>query len=156
MKEKYTKNKKRVKSFLSIATTLIVIAAFSFFSGKKYLLFAIISLILGILFFVLFILCNKYNNKLIETMKRNCPICNKEVIIESDIKYYVNGCVVSLDDLNNENFKNMNKEKLVFNFYKCVECNYCLTEIFTYTVKDNCEKLNNRKYNVDFNYHGDY
>lgn len=156
MKDKYIKNKKRLKSFLSIATTLIIISIFSFFSGSKYLIFAICTLIVGIIFLVLFILCNNLNNKLIKSMKDLCPICNKKVTESSEIKYYINGCMIQEKELNNENYNNMKKEKIVFNFYKCVECNYCLTEILTYSIKNKKELLQSTKFNVDFDYRGDY
>ncbi|MDY2902610.1 MAG: hypothetical protein SOU07_04125, partial [Bacilli bacterium] len=72
MKEKYKKNKKLIKSFLSIGTTLILIAFFSFFSGKKYYILGAASLIFGLLFVAFTYLLNNSINKMIEIMKVQC------------------------------------------------------------------------------------
>lgn len=155
MKEKYIKNKKLIKSFLSIGTTLIVIAFFSFFAGKKYYLLGAVSLIIGLLFIAFTYLLNNSNKKMIKVMMVQCPICNKKVNCESKINYYINGKLIEEDDYNNCSF-NYQKEQIVFEFYKCLECAYCLTVIKTYIVKNDKKALKSTKYNVDFNYSGDY
>ena len=155
MKEKYKKNKKLIKSFLSIGTTLILIAFFSFFSGKKYYILGAASLIFGLLFVAFTYLLNNSINKMIEIMKVQWPICNKMTTFESKINYYINGKLIEEDDFNNCSL-NCQKEQIIFEFYKCLECTYCLTVIKTYIVKNDKKSLKSTKYNVDFNYTGAY
>lgn len=155
MKEKYIKIRKLIKSFLSIGTTLILIAFFSFFAGKKYYVLGVVSLILGLLFVVFTYLLNKSINKMIEIMKVQCPICNKMTKFESKINYYINGKLIGEDDFNNCHL-NCQKEQIIFEFYKCLDCTYCLTVIKTFIIKNNKKALKSTKYNVDFNYTDTY
>lgn len=156
MKEKYTSNKKRIKSFLSIGTTLLLIAFFSFVAGKKYLILGLVSLVLGLLFIALTYFCVNLNKKLIKEMMHKCPLCNNDLIIETKVNYYINGKLVEEDDYNNSVILNLQMEKIIFDFYKCPDCLFCLTSISTYIEKDKKSVLKSVKYNVDFNYTGLY
>ncbi len=154
MKNKYIKNKKINRSCLSIGTTLLVLSIFAFLSGSIYINMAIICLILGFIFLVITCIALNQNKKLIEQMKLKCPICNKDIVYSKQIKYFVDGKAVIIEDFNvNENNK---KQKYVFEFYKCVDCEFCLTIISIYCYKKDKETLKSQKNNVDFNYKGDY
>ncbi len=154
MKNKYLKNKKMIRSCLSIGTTLLVISLFAFLSGSIYINMAVICLILGIISLVITYLSYNSNKIIITSMKKNCPICDKEVIYSKQNKYFIEGVAINENDFVIDD--NHQKQKYIFEFYKCIECEYCLTIISIYSYKNKKEALKSQKINVDFNYKGDY
>lgn len=154
MKNKYIKNKKMSRSCLSIGSTLLVLSFFAFLSGSIYINMAIVCLFLGLIFLAVFYISSNQNKKLIEQMKQKCPICQKDVEYTNQIKYFVDGKAVNIDDF--EMNENLDKQKYFFEFYKCIDCEYCLIIISIYCYKNNKEIFKSKKNNVDFNYKGDY
>lgn len=156
MKNKYLKNKKMIRSCLSIGTTLLVISLFAFLSGSIYINMAIICLALGIVSLIITYLSYNSNKNIITSMKNNCPICNKEVTYSKQNKYFIDGVAVIENDFLINNNSDYQKQKYIFEFYKCIECEYCLTIISIYCYKNQKESLKSQKINVDFNYKGNY
>lgn len=153
MKEKYLKYKKLSRSLLGLGTTLSLLGIFGLFSGFDALIFSIIVLILGIVNLIIYLLLKKKTQNIVSYCYKKCIICDKDIVNEIKIKYFINDKEITEEDFNN--YGN-NKTKMVINYYKCYDCKLCLTVIKTYLINNNKEKELNDKINLDFEYEGDY
>lgn len=153
MKEKYLKLKKKISSTLGLGTTISLIGLFSFFS--KYYLVGSVFFLIGIL---ILIFCYNFKKQsvFIEKYSMNkCPICDIPTINSSETRYYIGSILVSKEDFANSN-NSIDKIIREINYYKCVECNFCLTIINSYFVRGTIKKQMNNKVSMDFNYENNY
>lgn len=151
MQEKYKKFKKQIKMNLGLGTTIGLIGIFSIFSDM--VLFGILFTLVGALILGIAFLLKKETLSLEEACKEKCYCCNKDVNHSIENRYYVNDHLVkksNYDEATN------NKKRMEIHYYKCEDCNFCLTVIHTYLIVNNKEKQLNDKVSMDFDYSGNY
>jgi len=151
MKDKYKKLKKQIKTNLGLGTTLSLIGIFAIFS--EMILFGVLLLIVGCLILGLTYILKKETIKLEEECKKTCFCCNKEVNHSIENRYFVNDNLVKKTIYDETS---SNKKRMEIHYYKCEDCNFCLTVIHTYLHMNNKEKQLNDKISMDFDYTGDY
>ena len=151
MKDKYKKLKKQIKMNLGLGTTIGLIGVYAIFS--KMILFGILFAFVGALILGIAFLLKKETINLEEVCKEKCYCCNKDVKHSIENRYYVNDNLVK-KSVYDETLSN--KKRMEIHYYKCEDCNFCLTVIHTYLYYNNKEKQINDKVSMDFDYTGDY
>ncbi len=151
MKEKYIKYKKQIRSFLSLGTTFSALGLFGFIG--KSIIGAIVLSILGIITLLFTFYLKKKTIEIEKHCKNKCLICNNNISYSSIEKHYISNNLVSKEDFDKTN---NNKTKMLIEYYKCIDCHFCLTIITSTIINNNKEKIINPKINMDFDYNGDY
>ncbi len=151
MKIKYLRNKKYLKSFLALGTTLSLLGFFCLIS--KIYFQGILICVLGIVFLLISNKCKGNLVKIENQMKTKCINCNENIIHETKFKYFVANALSNEEVFNN---KINDKYKLEINYYKCLKCNICMTIIKKIMYDNNKEKILNDKISIDFNYNNEY
>ena len=150
-KEKYIKNKKLIRSFLGLGTTIAIIGIYSLIS--KFILPGLIALIIGLFVLFLAFRSKKITLEIEKYCLNKCPICDDEIVKTEEVRYYVGDNLVDEETFNSQ--KN-NKIKRNIYYYKCEKSNFCMTVIKSNLYTINKEKPLNDKVQLDFDYNGDY
>lgn len=151
MIEKYKKYKKLIRSFLCIGTMSGVLGVFCIFTESIFI--SLLLIILGVCVLIITYNLKKKTIKIENNFKTSCINCNKSTSFSSETKYYVLNKLVSEEEFNQ---CDKEKTKMIFNYYKCIECHICMTIINSYLIINNNEKKLNDKINIDFSYEGNY
>lgn len=150
-KDKYIKNKKFIKSFLGLGTTIGIIGIYSVIS--KIILPGLITLLIGLLFLYFAFKSKKKTLEIEKYCLNRCPICDEEINKTEEIRYYIGDNLVDEETFN---LQKNNKLKRNIYYYKCEKCDFCMTIIKSYLYINNKEKPLNDKIQLDFDYKGDY
>ena len=151
MREKYIKNKKMIKSYLGLGTTVCALGLFWLLSNNY--IFGIVFLFLGIIFLLLSMKAKKVTVEIENKMLEKCINCNDDVIHEIKYKYFVSSALSTEEEFNK---KTNDKMKYEIHYYKCLKCKICMTIVKQYLYTDNKEKPLNDKISIDFNYNNEY
>ena len=112
----------------------------------KDITFIIILSSVFIICLIIYIITKIKLNKFLEKYKEICPICEKSLIKEEEIRYYINGIIT--DKFNFDTSIEADKRLEQIYIYKCENDNYEYYEIETYLVKGATKKLLNKKRGV--------
>lgn len=150
-KKNYLFHKKITRTFLCLGTTIGVLGLFTIISQS--FIIGIILLLIGILFLFISYLSKKKTVTIENYCKKSCLICNNDITVETEIKYFVGNSLVD-----EETFNKVTTEKTLreVSYYKCIECKLCMTIIKSYLIINNNQKELNDKISIDFDYTGDY
>ena len=150
-KKNYLFHKKITRTFLGLGTTVGVLGLFTIVGQS--IIIGLILLLIGITFLFISYFSKKKTINIENYCKEKCLICNKNVTIETEIKYFVGNSLVDA-----ETFNKVVTEKILreVSYFKCVECKLCMTVIKSYFIINNNKKELNDKISIDFDYTGDY
>ena len=112
----------------------------------KDITFIIILSSVFIICLIIYIITKIKLNKFLDKYKEICPICEKSLIKEEEIRYYINGIIT--DKFNFDTSIEADKRLEQIYIYKCKNDNYEYYEIETYLVKGATKKLLNKKRGV--------
>lgn len=150
-KKNYLFHKKITRTFLGLGTTIGVLGLFTIISQS--FIIGIILLLIGILFLFISYLSKKKNVTIENYCKKSCLICNNDITVETEIKYFVGNSLVDEETFNKVTTEKILREVI---YYKCIECKLCMTIIKSYLIINNNQKELNDKISIDFDYTGDY
>ncbi len=154
MKEKYLRSKKNIGVNMSLSCTFFAIGICGIIAAQ-YVLGAIL-LITGICFGGLILYCKNQVKKFHFMATEFCPLCNKSIVVEKEMRYYLGGSLTTEDEL--LMYNSHNERKIMdITYYKCLECNFCMTEITQYMLnRADVKKQISHKTSIDFDYQGQY
>ena len=104
-KELYIKHKKRIKSFLTLGTTVSAISLFAIFTEIS--ISGAIGFIFGLIVLYFAYKSKKITLEIEKYCLKKCPICDKEIIKTEEIRYFVADNLVNEEAFNSQNYETL-------------------------------------------------